>query len=62
MTEEKITKIILEGEKEYIEKMEEVKKAVQEVRMEIEQLNESMERNRKLLIDYDDEISISELQ
>ena len=44
-----ITTLRLEGEAEYMEKLKTVKNAVSDLRKELEQLNESMEGNRKLL-------------
>ena len=44
-----ITTLHLEGEAEYMEKLKTVKNAVSDLSKELEQLNESMEENGKLL-------------
>lgn len=55
-------RIRLDGAKEYIRKMRAIKAAIRDVRREVEQLNESLEKNTKLLNNYTDSISNEPLQ
>lgn len=48
-TIEKRTKIILEGEREYVESIQRIKNAYKGLRDEIEQLNLALEKKAKLL-------------
>ncbi len=61
-TIEKRTKIILEGEREYVESIQRIKNAYKGLRDEIEQLNLALEKEAKLLGGYDDISSIDSLQ
>lgn len=57
MREEKtemITRIIIEGEREYVESIQRIKEAYKGLRDEIEQLNLALEKKAKLLKGYDD--------
>lgn len=45
------TKIIFEGEKEYLQALKNIKQEIRELKQEYEQLNEIMLRTSKLLAD-----------
>lgn len=49
MIKESVMKITIEGAEEYIRQMDEIKDAVSNLRKEVEQLNESLEKTEKLL-------------
>lgn len=48
-TKEQITKIILDGEKEYKEALSEIREETKAFREEVEQLNAALEKEAKLL-------------